>query len=186
MKRILLLLAFIPVAACAAAQAKPVDRPAMEVPPVPERVIEPLPLPAPEPPALPPVQELPPATQDKPRTSSKPQVRESPKPVPTPDPPVVEAPAPVIVVPSVPPLRMPNTAADTIEAARQMRDLLDRAKKSLDSVDYRALNPGQQQQYNQAKGLLEQSEDKLKAAEFELVKNYAEKAEQIAKQLQKR
>jgi hypothetical protein len=160
----------------------------MDVPPVPERVLEPLPLPAPEKPTAPElVPDLPTAAPvNKPSSTRAPRT-DATKPTQTPEPPpVVEVPAPPPPPPSVPPLRLPNTAADTNEAARQMRDLLERAKKSLESVDYRPLDRGQRDQYDAAKGLLEQSEGTLKARDFELAKNYAEKAEQIAKQLQKR
>jgi hypothetical protein len=176
------------VSACSAAAARqPIERPALEVPPVPPRLIEPLPPPPEKPAPAEPASEPTPSLTAPPRKAAT-QPRETAKPEPKPEilPPVDQPATPAPAAPSVPPLRTPNTAPDNAEAARQVREAFDRAKRSLDSVDYRPLSREQQELYNQAKLFLQQSEDKLKTNDFELARNYADRAEQIAKQLQKR
>jgi hypothetical protein len=169
--------------ACAAASAKvPADRPTLDVPAPPPRVIEPTPQPEPSTPE--PVGELPPTLPANPR----------PKPVPNRDPPRAEAkpeaPAAaetVTVAPVTPPptLRTPGTA-DGAEAMRQVREVLDRANKTLGSIDYRLLNKDRREQYNTAKNLITQSEDALKKSTFDIARKLADKADQIAKELQTR
>jgi hypothetical protein len=173
--------------ACSAAQARqPIERPALEVPPVPPRLIEPMPQPPEKPPAPDPVPEANTAPAASTRKQAQ-QPRETNKPDPKPEAQApTDLPAAPPPTPAVPPLRTPNTAPDNAEASRQVREAVDRAKRSLDSVDYRLLTREQQELYNQAKLFLQQSEDKLKTSDFELARNYADRAEQIAKQLQKR
>lgn len=186
MKRLLPLLFLIPVVGCASAQAKaPASMPALEVPPPPPRVIEPAPPPEPPPPE--PVSSLPSAPVS-PRPRATPPSRETVKPEPKPEaPPAVEPPAtppPAQSQPPVPPLRTPGTP--DAEAARQIHDVNERAKKTLASIDYRALSKQQQAQYDSARMMITQSEDAVKAANFEFARNLADKAERIAKELQGR
>jgi hypothetical protein len=176
--------------ACASAQAKaPADRPTLEVPPPPTRVIEPLPhteSPGPEP-----VGDLPPAS---PTPASRPRpnpTRETPKPEPKPpetapaaEPPATAAPPPA-PIPPAPQLRTPGSA-DGPEAAKQVRDMIDGAKKALNSVNYQRLTNAQRGQYNNAKLMLTQAEEQLKASNFDLARNNAEKANRIATELQGR
>jgi hypothetical protein len=82
-------------------------------------------------------------------------------------------------------LRTPGTA-DGAEAARQVHDVLDRANKTLASIDYRNLNTARRGQYETAKNLIRQSEDALKASNFDIARNLANKADQIGKELQTR
>jgi hypothetical protein len=186
MKRLLLLLALVvPAAACASAQAKqPVESPSLEVPPAPPRVFEPLPRVAPPPPEPVPELPAPPAANTRPRPA--PQSRETAKPDPKPEPPPVE-PAPPVTAPppAVPPLRTPNTP-EGAEASRLIRDLLDRASKTLATVDYRVLPAGRRKEYDDAKQSILLAEDKLKSGDLDLAKNLAEKADKIAAQLQGR
>jgi outer membrane biosynthesis protein TonB len=181
MKRLLPVVLLIPVIGCASAQAKtPPNMPALEVPPPPPRVIDASP-PA-EPPPPEPVITLP-SVPVNPRPRQTPPSREPAKPEPkTEPPPVVEPPAPI--QPPVPPLRTPGTP--DAEASRQVREVIDRAKKTLGSIDYRALTPQQRAQYDSAKMLITQSEDALKSTNFEFARNLADKAERIARELQGR
>ena len=172
--------------ACAAAQAKaPADRPTLEVPPPPPKTIEPTP--KPEPSAMPePVSDLPtasPSTPNKP--SSRPPRDTTPRPEPKPpETPPAEQPAaaPPAPIAPAPQLRTPGTA-DGAEAAKQVRDMIDKAQKSLYSIDFKRLNSAQQNQYNNAKLMLTQAEEQLKGSNFEIARNNAEKAGRIAAEL---
>jgi hypothetical protein len=185
MKRLLPLILLVPALACASAQAKSAtDRPTLEMPPVPPRVIEPAPL-EPAPPDL--VSDLPaaaPAPAPPPRTRTTPSPRETVKPDPKPEAPQIEqvaAPPP----PVVPQLRTPGTPEGP-EASRQVRNVIDRARKTLTSVDYRRLPAASQAEYNSANLTIKQSEEALQAGKVDIALNLAEKAELIAKELQKR
>jgi outer membrane biosynthesis protein TonB len=186
-KLALLLLTGSIVAGCASAQAKsPADRPTLEVPPVPPRVIEPKPV---EPPPPEPQEELPPVAQLPPRQRPAPAAREAAKPEPKPSEPV---PAPdqaaqpaASAAPPVPQLRTPATA-DGAEATRQISEVIDRAKKSLASIDYRRLSQERRQQYDSAKLMVTNSENALKKADFEFARSLADKADRLAKELQVR
>jgi hypothetical protein len=92
----------------------------------------------------------------------------------------VPPPAPVL-----PQLRTPGTPEGP-EAARQVRNVIDRATKTLKSIDYRRLPAPSQAEYNSANLTIRQSEDALKAGKVDIALNLAEKAELIAKELQKR
>jgi hypothetical protein len=166
--------------ACVTATAKtPADRPTLEVPPPPPRVIEPTPQPElsmPEP-----VGDLPPANLPNPRPKPTPS-REATRTEPKPETPIVETAPPVAPVAPPPQLRTPGTA-DGAEAARQVHDVLDRANKTLGSIDYRKLNTARRGQYDTAKNLIRQSEDALKASNFEIARKLADKADQIGKEL---
>jgi outer membrane biosynthesis protein TonB len=175
--------------ACAAAQAKaPADRPTLVVPEPPPRMIDNPP--EPEPASADPVGEAPPASPVPPPKSSRPAPsRETPRTEPKPpETPPVEQPATPTVpapVPAAPQLRPPG-AGNGPEAAKQVRDLIDRAKKGLDSVDYRHLNTAQQGQYNTAKLMLTNAEDHLKGSNFDIARELADKANRIATELQGR
>ena len=186
MKRsLLLLVALAPLAAaCSSVQAKtPVERPNLEVPPPPPRVIEPM-IPS-EPPALEPVEELPVAPVS-PRSRPVPQRDTARAEPPKTDPPPVEQPpiGPPAGAPApAPQLRTPNTP-DAAQAERQVRDAINRATGLLNTIDYRVLTNERRAQYDNAKLMLKQAEDAVKTANFDFAKNLAEKAERIAKELQ--
>jgi hypothetical protein len=170
--------------ACATVRAKPpAERPALEVPVPPGKVIEPMPHPEPLTPE--PVGDLPPAPPANPRPN-RPASREAARTDPKPEAPVVEtAPPPVTPPAPAPQLRTPG-APDNAEAARQVRDILDRANKSLSSIDTRRFTKARLEQYNTAKRLVIQSEDALKASNFDSARKLADKANDIAKELQGR
>ena len=98
------------------------------------------------------------------------------------EPPATVAPPPI---PPAPQLRTPGSA-DGPEAAKQVRDMIDGAKKTLSGVNFQRLNKAQQVQYNNAKLMLTQAEEQLKASNFDLARNNAEKANRIATELQGR
>jgi outer membrane biosynthesis protein TonB len=188
MRKLLLLIAIgclAGSAACASAQAKsPSDRPNLEVPPVPPRVIEAKVV---EPPPPEPVEELPPVAQLPPQKRPQPprdtaKVEPKPaEPAPATEQPAASAP----VAPPVPQLRTPSTV-DGAEATRQIHDVIERAKKGLSAIDYARLSTERRQQYEQAKLMVVQSEDSLKASNFEFARTMAERADRLARELQGR
>jgi hypothetical protein len=184
MKRILPLILLVPAFACASAQAKsPADRPTLEMPPVPPRVIEAAP-PEPAPPE--PVVDLPaaPAPAPPPRSRNSPPPRETAKPDPKPEPPPAEQTVTAPPAPALPPLRTPGTPEGP-EASRQVRDVIERATKTLASIDYRRLTAARRAEYDSAKQTITQSETALKSGKFDIALNLAEKAEGIAKELRR-
>ena len=192
-----LLAAGLLASACATARAEaPIERPALEVPPVPPRIVEPAPAPDLgnfEPVAeLPPEKPLPPASA-KPRPPStretnnrEPQKAESKPPEPLP---VVEAP------PSAPPPAPPTAAAplirtpataDAAATERQIRDTMLSAQKGLSNVPFDRLSGQRKKAYNEAKDFIDRAEVAIKASNFELAKDLAGKAEKLANELQGR
>jgi type IV secretory pathway VirB10-like protein len=173
--------------ACATTRAQtPTQRPALEVPPVPPRVIEPV-LP-PEPTTLEPVGELPPPTSTPPRprpnptrdkpTDAKPEAKSA-------ETPAVDA-TPAPTTPSaqpVGPLRTPRTA-DGAKAEQQAREVINRANTLLARVDYQRLTPERQKAYNEAKQFVVGAEAAIKDTRFDLALELADKAETLAKELQ--
>ena len=193
----LLLAAGLLASACATARAAaPVERPALEVPPAPPRLVEAAPAPDIgnfEPVAdLPPEKPVPPAATTKPRPSSsrdatnrdpqKPEAKPT-EPLPT----VVEPPPPT--TPAQPPasgvLRTPATAADPAASERQIRDTMASAQKGLSNVPFSSLNGQRKKAYNECKDFIERADAALKVSNFELAKELAGKAEKLANELQR-
>jgi hypothetical protein len=188
LNRLALLLLLAPLgSACVTTRAQtPVDRPALEVPPVPPRVIEPMPQRESSQPE--PVADLPPERATAPKPKAQPP-RDPAKPETKPEttPPPVEPPAQVVTPPTqpaVPPLRTGTT--DTAEATRQVRQVLDRARGLLERTDFQKLPDALKSLYRNAQLLMKESEDALKAANVDLARKLADKADTIAKELQGR
>jgi hypothetical protein len=186
-KLIAALLLMTPFAtACQTTRAQtPIERPALDVPPVPPRVIEP---PPPEIPTPDPVGDLPPQPANPPRSRPQPRdtQREASKPDPKPEAPPVEPPAaPPQPATPVPPLRTPATT-DTAQAEREIREVLGRSGGLLNRVDYGQLSNERKKAYDQAKLFIEQAETALKESKFEFARELAGKAETLAKELQTR
>lgn len=179
------LLAAGSAAACKSARAAtPIEVPNLDVPPPPERIIEAAP--PTEPPQPEPVELLPPvagsATTTRPRPQRDPATTAKPetKPETPPDP------APVAPPPPVNPtqLRAPGMASGP-ETAAEIRAILDRANTTLNTrIDYRLLNAEQKASYDTAKRFAAEGEKELKAANYVLAKELAEKADRLAKELQ--
>ena len=174
---------------CAAlsAKGKAPDLPPMNVPPAPERVIEPAPEPLPEP-----VAELPAVlTMTPPRTNTRPPAprpapqaepkSSDPKPV---EPQPQQEPAPVPQPPVAPTaqLRTPQTA-DTSVAEKNVRAALDRTRGLLQNVDYRFLSNERKKAYDDSQRYIKQSEDAVKEGNFVFAQAVAVKAETLAKEL---
>lgn len=174
--RVLALMTVTASTACSTGRAAtPIERPALDVPPPPPRVI--VPLPPPEPAAHEP--EAPPTKPPRPRPQPP---RETAKPDP---------PDPALVAPAIPPatpppqLRMPDTG-DAAAASRQVRDIIERTRRTLSSTDYGRLSNVRKKAYEDAKLFAEQAEDALKASNVVFAKELAEKAERLARELQSR
>jgi hypothetical protein len=179
----LVVLACAASTACATASAKSTpDRPALEVPAPPTKVIEQTPLPEPLPELVP---ELPPAVPANPRPS-KPASREPARTDPKPETTSTEAATPPVPPVTPPPqLRMPGTP-DSAEAVKQVNDILDRATKTLNSIDLKRFNKARKEQYDSARNLITQSQDALKKSDFENAKKLATKADDLANELKAR
>lgn len=178
--KLLVLIAFAASAgaACRTARAaEPVERPALEVPPPPPRVI--VPLPGPDAPVrLEPVEELP-VTTDKSPAKPRPN-REKPDPSKPADPKLelVEAPNPPQPAPATPPLRLesPNSA----QLSSQVRDTLGRAKAMIDQIDRNSLTTEPRRKaWDQAKLFAQEAEDAIQKNNFLYAKEMAEKAERL-------
>ena len=133
-----------------------------------------------------PVQAPPPeiADAEPPKPAPRPPARRSPpppaeaaKPEPEP-PPVAASPAPE----PARELRAAPSAADAT-AERQVKDLLARASRDLNRVDYRRLSNEGRSQYDQAKRFAEQAEQALKERNFVFASTLADKAAMLASQL---
>ena len=185
-----LLAATLLASACATSRAAaPVERPALEVPPVPPRIVEPAPRPETSYPE--PVGELPPEKPATPATRAKPPVSRDPSPQkPVDAKPAETAPVPVEPPPPAPQntgtqIRTPATA-DTAAAEKLVRDTIFRAQERLKNIDYQRLAEGAQKAYNEAKDFIDRAEVAIKASNLDLAKGLASNAEKLAKELPNR
>ena len=186
-----LLAATLLASACATSRAAaPVERPALEVPPVPPRIVEPAPPPetsAPEPVGdLPPEKPATSTTRAKPPVSRDP-VRDTQKP---PEAKPAETPAPVEQPPAPPQntgtqIRTPATA-DAAAAEKVVRETISRARERLKNIDYQRLPEGAQKAYNEAKDFIDRAEVAVKTSNLDLAKGLASQAEKLAKELPNR
>jgi outer membrane biosynthesis protein TonB len=184
-KRLVLLLMTTGLAACASGRAQVIEeRPTLAVPPVPPRTI------AAQPPVEPPVSEpivepvAPLPAAPKPRPNRTPASSE-PKPDPKPEQPVETANATVPNPPPVAPLRTASTPTGS-EATKQIRETLQRADGILSRVDYQKLSADKRANYDTAKAWMQQADDAIKKDDLRLALLLAERAENIAKQLETR
>jgi hypothetical protein len=175
--------------ACMTTRAQtPAERPALEVPPVPPRVLEPADVGAPARPE--PVEDLPPppTNQPRPRPPARDTAQREPaKTDPKPDIPPAETPAtqPAPAASNVPPLRIPGNA-DAAQAERQVRETIGRADGLLSRVDYGRLSQNSRKAYDEAKLFMQGADGALKESNFELARELAGKAEKLARELQGR
>ena len=125
-----------------------------------------------------------PAKPRPPAQSSAQTSREAPRPEPAktdvPVEPAVAQNQPQAAPPPV--LRTPATA-DVAASARLIRETISRAQQGLDNVDYRRLTPERQKDYDHAKDFITSAENTMKASNFELAKEFADKAEKLAREL---
>jgi type IV secretory pathway VirB10-like protein len=167
-------------AACASATAKAApDRPPLEVPAPPSKVIEPPQQPEPDPA---PVPDLPPPQPTSSRPPRQPS-RETAKPDPKQEAATAtdSAPTPAPVSPA-PLLRQPG-AADPSEAAKQVQAVIDHASKSLESVNTKGFSKARRAVYENARGMLTQAQEALKKSDFDNARKLAGKVEDTAREL---
>jgi hypothetical protein len=173
------------LAACAKGQARTSpERPPLQVPAPPPRLVEPLPS---APIEAQPGDDLPPTA---PQRSSPRPARPSGRGETAPK---ADAPRPEEIKPPEPveearpqgqqaaPLRMENS--DDVAAERKVREVLSRASRDLGRVNYGALNTDARAQYDTAKRFVEQADEAVKARNFVFATYLADKAETIARAL---
>ena len=86
--------------------------------------------------------------------------------------------------PPVAPLRSAATPSGA-EGTRQIREILDSTQKLLDKVDQASLGSDDRRaNYESAKNFLRQADEALKKEELTQARSFAERAQNIAKQLQ--
>jgi outer membrane biosynthesis protein TonB len=170
---------------CARAHARTVPQQpdaALEVPPPPDRNVEPAEVEAPPPPEPPtPAPEAPRAQPPRPRPTPprEPRPTETPKPEPAPEPP-----KPAEEPPRTPASTLQTTPATAEgELERGVRATLTHASNELNRIDYRVLNADAKIQYDTAKRFVRQAEDAVKTKNLVFAKNLADKAATIADQL---
>jgi len=157
----------------------------LDVPPAPERDIEPAEVEAPPPPQPPtPAPESPRAQPPRPRPApAREQPRtEPPKPEPAPP---AEAPKPAEEPPRGSPTSTLQTTPATVEGEleRGVRATLAHASNELNRIDYRVLNADAKIQYDTAKRFIRQADEAVKTKNLVFAKNLADKAATIADQL---
>jgi hypothetical protein len=160
---------------CAARAAALPDGPPLEVPSPPERVIVPV---EEAPVAAAPVPETPPAAAAPPRPA--PVARPAP---PAPAPAAPAAPPPTAAAPASPPRDLrpalsPNTATEG-----SVRDLLARAARDINQVNYNRLSSEGRAQYDQSKRFSIQAEQALRERNLVFAATLADKAATLAAEL---
>ena len=166
-------------AGCKTVRAEtPIERPTLEVPPPPARVIDPVLAEGPPPDT--PIEPVahPPAPAGKPRPPQVQAPKPEAKPETPPDPPPAATPPPV----QTPELRTPGLSSGP-EASRQIRAALDRTANLLRNTNYQALSGERRNSYDTAMRFMQEGEKELKANNFVLAKEHADKAERLAKEL---
>ena len=159
-------------AACVSAQAKgDAGGPALSPPAPPPHTVIPVEI-VEEPPA-PPAPPLPAPVIVRP--SSRPRAAKPEKPAEKPDPAAVSIPPPAPV--PAPPLQ---TTANVAEVEKTILKRMAEAKRDLDGIEARALNPERRTQYDTAKRFLQQAEDALKVKNLVFAEQLADKAATLA------
>lgn len=184
MTKVLLGLAVLALAAstgCATAKAKTVpDRPTLDVPAPPAKVVETTPMPETMPELVPdlPAEKPPnsrtskPASREPARTDPKPEATSSaPDTSPAPPPPVAPAP------------QLRTSATDTSELAKQVQATIERARQTLNSVDTKQFPKARLAIYQNARLMLDQAQQAWSKSDFDNAKRLAEKVETTAKEL---
>ena len=186
---LLLVLALNGAAACITTRAQtPTERPALDVPKPPDRVIAQVPPPDPPPPAIEPVEDIPANIKpNSPTKTNKPAPKPNQEP-PKPDPKTEAAPpadAGAPPQPAAPQLKLPE-AGDAGVLSRQIRDMIERTRRVLGQTSRAKLNSLRQKAFDDASLFNKQAEDALNANNLVFAKELAEKAERLSKDLQGR
>jgi hypothetical protein len=170
------------LAGCAKTQARTMpERPPLQVPEAPPRVVVPVAV------EEPPEQEAPVEEEANVQPPAPRRARPAPpKADPKEESPAKEAPQKVAesgAPPAeAPQLQTPQTANDS-QAERKIRDALTRAGRTLRGVNYGALNADARSQYDTAKRFIEQAEEALKIRNYVFASYLSDKADTLAKGL---
>lgn len=182
----LLLLLGVLAAGCRTTRAAaPIQPVPLEVPPAPPRVV--VAAPAPETTLPEPVPELPPPPTPAP-ARPKPAAnatKEPQKPEARPDE-TAASPAPAAPTGTPSPLLRTPATADAAAAERGVRETIARAQAGLKNVEYPRLSVERQKAYDQALDFLTGAEAQIRAANLEMAKELADKADKLARELQGR
>jgi hypothetical protein len=183
---VLVVLAAVGGTACTTTRAEvAIERPALDVPPPPPRLIVPLPPPpqSPRPDPVPALGEPGASTAAKPRPprekEAPPKTEAKPEEKPAETTPPANTPSPV------PPLRIPDQV-DPDQQAAQIRGIVDRTLGTLNGIDYQKLQEARRKQYDEAKLFATQAEQALKEKNLVVAKEFADKAERLTKELTSR
>jgi hypothetical protein len=172
--------------ACAKARAAAApDGPPLEMPDAPPRVLAPV---DPPPPVVVTVPETPPVVEQRPparpparRANGNPSEADA-RPEPPPPAPVAAQPPPGPVPTETRELRAaPSSSA--VDAERGVRELLTRATRDLNRVDYGKLSADGRTQYEQSKRFSQQAEQALRDRNFVFATTLADKAATLATEL---
>jgi len=179
----LMILAGAASTACATASAKTApERPTLEVPAPPAKVIEKTPMPETMPELVPDLPAAPPTNTRTAKPASREPARTDPKPDATTS--ATETPAaPVPPVTPPPQLRQAGTPEPT-EAAKQAQISIDRATKALGAIDPNRFKNSKV--YHDARLMLDQAQQAWNKSDFDNAKKLADKVEVTAKELQGR
>jgi hypothetical protein len=178
-------------AGCGAAKAAKTtpENPPLDMPAPPPRDVEPNDVTAPPPVPLPqePARTAPPRTRATTAPPSQPRA-EAPRAEPPKTDVPVEPPKPPVDEPPRPPSTVLQTApsSEESEIERGIRATVGKANGDLARVDMRTLNVDAKAQYDNAKSLLRQADEALRAKNTVLAKICADKAAIIAAQLARR
>jgi hypothetical protein len=86
---------------------------------------------------------------------------------------------------ATPPLRTPQTANEA-EVQRKIAEYLTRARDTLNSINYRALNADAKSQYDTAKRFIQQAENAVTSQNWVFATSLAEKADTLSRGLLRR
>jgi hypothetical protein len=154
------------------------DGPPLAMPAPPPRVITPVEIVAEAPPPV--VPDPAPVTPTRPPAVRPPAARQEPAAAATPP-----ATQPVVTTPPPPEPRevraVPSAAAAAEE--RKVRDVMTRASRDLNRVDYQKLSAEGQSQYNQSKRFAEQADQAIKDRNYVYAMTLADKAATLAAEL---
>jgi hypothetical protein len=162
-------------AGCTKTRAQTVpDGPPLAMPPPPSRVFAPL---EEEPLVSSPVADASPAPAPRVPPPTPPARR---TPAPEPEKPASPAPTPAVEAPRE--LRAATQPADP-EFERRITEMIRTATRDLNRVDYRGLTRGGREQYDSAKGFIDEAEKALTARNFIYAQTAADKAAKLAAEL---
>ena len=151
------------------------------MPAPPTKVIETTPMPEPTPEPVPDLPSAPPTNTRPSRPASREPARPDPKPEAAT---TSEAPAAPVQPVTPPPQLRPAGTPDASEAAKQVQNIIDRARQALNSVNWKQFAKPRKAIYDNAQLMLMQAEDAMKKSDFENARKLAEKVESTAKELQ--